>query len=103
MPLLIPLWDPSKTPLMAPANSIFRLQFVSDVQSKLKSFFSVLMLAEEAQGTVEYILILSVVVVGASQLIKLIIQSIDRGILRLGGDLEKDLKTGRAPVSVWKN
>jgi len=88
---------------MRPIKPSFRKQLFSSFPFKFKPSFRRLILAEEAQGTVEYILILSVVVVGASQLMKLIIQSIDRGVLRLGGDLEKDLKTGRAPVSVWKN
>lgn len=69
----------------------------------IQQVFFKLIRDESAQGTTEYILVLSVSVVGASQLIKQIIQSIDRGVLRLGGDLEKDLKTGRAPVSVWRN
>ncbi len=28
---------------------------------------------------------------------------LDRGILRLGGQLEKDLKTGRASIDLWEN
>ncbi len=58
---------------------------------------------EDGQATVEYILILSVIVFGASQLGRQIIAMLEKGILRLGGDLEKDLKTGRAPLSVWEN
>ncbi len=58
---------------------------------------------ESGQGMVEYLLILSACVVGASALAKKIIQSLDQAVLRLGGELEKDLKTGRAPLSVWEN
>jgi Flp pilus assembly pilin Flp len=58
---------------------------------------------ESGQSTVEYILILSVCVVGASQLGSAILRILDNGILRVGGQLEKDLKTGRAPLHVWSN
>lgn len=58
---------------------------------------------ERGQGTVEYILILSAVVLGAVQLARGFLTILDQGILRLGGQLEKDLKTGRAPLSVWQN
>lgn len=49
---------------------------------------------ENGQGTVEYLLILSATVVGASALVKSILNTLDRGVLRLGSTLEKDLKTG---------
>lgn len=62
-----------------------------------------LMEDERGQGTVEYILILSASVIGAAQLGKAILSALDNGILKLGGDLEKDLKTGRAPLNVWEN
>lgn len=42
-------------------------------------------------------------VVGAGALARAIMETLDKAILRLGGQLEKDLKTGRAPLSVWKN
>lgn len=58
---------------------------------------------EEGQGTVEYMLILSVVIAGAGLLSRKLIQVLDTGVLKLGGQLEKDLKTGRAPVDIWKN
>lgn len=51
----------------------------------------------------EYILILAVSVVGASQLAKQILKAFDKGIVRLGAELERDLKTGRAPLNVWEN
>ena len=55
------------------------------------------------QATVEYILILSFCVVSAVAMAKGILTVLDKGILRLGGQLEKDLKTGRAPLGVWTN
>lgn len=56
---------------------------------------------EKGQTTVEYILILSVVVVGSIALVKTMMGAMDRGVLRLGATLEKDLKTGRMPVDAW--
>lgn len=58
---------------------------------------------ESGQGTVEYVIILSASVVGAAQVAKQVLAAMDKGILRLGGQLEQDLKTGRAPLSVWEN
>jgi len=50
---------------------------------------------ERGQATTEYILILSFAVVGASAIARGIIGGIDKGILRLGAELERDLKSGR--------
>jgi hypothetical protein len=58
---------------------------------------------ERGQGTVEYILIISACVLGATQMARVFLRVLDEGILRLGAQLEKDLKTGRAPLYVWKN
>lgn len=58
---------------------------------------------EEGQALTEYLLILSVSIVGAGALARGILAALDKGILRFGGQLEKDLKTGRAPLNVWKN
>ncbi len=58
---------------------------------------------ESGQGTLEYILLLSVVVIGALGFAKAMVGTLDTGILRLGGALEKDLKTGRAEIRVWAN
>lgn len=57
---------------------------------------------ETGQSTVEYILILSAVMTGAIALARTLLGVLNTGILRLGGQLEKDLKTGRAPLSDWK-
>lgn len=58
---------------------------------------------EGGQSVLEYILILSATVIGAGLMSQKILQAIDSGILSLGGQLEKDLKTGRAPLDIWKN
>ena len=58
---------------------------------------------ETGQATVEYILILSVAILGAAQVARQIRTLIDQMILRLGGQLEQDLKTGRTPINVWEN
>ena len=58
---------------------------------------------ESGQGTVEYILILSVSVVGASQLAKKFLSMLDHVVLLIGAQLERDLKTGRLGPSAWQN
>ncbi|MEO5969472.1 MAG: hypothetical protein ABIQ95_06060 [Bdellovibrionia bacterium] len=58
---------------------------------------------ERGQGTVEYILILSVSVVAASQVAKKILSTLDRAVLLIGAQLERDLKTGRLGPSAWQN
>ena len=58
---------------------------------------------ESGQGLTEYVLLLSVVVVAAGAMGKALMRALDRGILTFGGQLERHLKTGRAPLSVWKN
>jgi hypothetical protein len=58
---------------------------------------------DSGQATLEYILILSAAVLGAAAISRTIISSLDKGILNLGAQLEKDLRTGRVSVDVWKN
>jgi Flp pilus assembly pilin Flp len=58
---------------------------------------------EDGQATVEYILILTVVVVGASAIAHTVLNTIDQGILAFGGQLEKDLHTGKATLNAWSN
>ena len=58
---------------------------------------------ESGQATLEYILLLLVVFSLALGLSKTFTTNLDSSMRRLGGQLEKDLKTGRAPVSVWQN
>lgn len=72
-------------------------------RSRALRFAARLLSDEGGQATVEYMLILSASVVGAGLMSRKIIQAIDSGIATLGGQLEKDLKTGRAPLSVWQN
>jgi hypothetical protein len=66
-------------------------------------FFKSFAADERAQATVEYILLLSVVVAGAIAFSRRILGVLDKAILSVGGQLEKDLKTGRAPLGVWRN
>ncbi len=58
---------------------------------------------ESGQGTVEYILILSVSVIAASQIAKRILAALDHAVLLIGAQLERDLKTGRMGPSAWQN
>jgi Flp pilus assembly pilin Flp len=58
---------------------------------------------ESGQGTVEYILILSVSVLAASQIAKRILGAFDQVVLVIGAQLERDLKTGRIGPSAWQN
>ena len=58
---------------------------------------------EDGQATVEYILLLSVTLGFVITFVKQITSLVDKGVLKLGGQLEKDLKTGRATVNVWSN
>ncbi len=58
---------------------------------------------DSGQGTVEYILILSVSLIGAITFARTMIGTLDKGILQFGGVLEQDLKTGRATLDVWQN
>lgn len=60
--------------------------------------------AESGQGILEYILILTFALTTTVVVARLMGSGMDRGILVFGGQLEKDLKTGRTPVaSGWKN
>jgi hypothetical protein len=79
-------------------------KLLGKTDSKLtKSWLNRLILDESGQGLTEYILILSASILAATQLARKMIDVLDKGILRLGSELEKDLKTGRAPLSVWEN
>lgn len=52
------------------------------------------------QATVEYILLLSVVVVMAVGLFTGIRAAMDRSVVYMGAELQRNLKTGRAPANV---
>jgi len=72
----------------------------------IRAFFGALRAFLEddcGQGTTEYILILSAAVTVTVALSKMILSTIDNGILRLGTQLEQDLKTGKAQLRVWEN
>jgi hypothetical protein len=68
-----------------------------------KNAFYRFLLDDSAQAMTEYLLILSATIFIVSQLGRKILGILDNGILRLGAQLEKDLKTGRAPLDVWEN
>ena len=70
---------------------------------KNKNLFYKFISDESGQGLTEYILILSASVFGVSQLVSVMKNAFDQGSLRLGAQLEKDLKSGRAPLYVWEN
>lgn len=84
---------------MLAANWIAQLSRIN----KLLPLMGRLLKEESGQGTAEYILILSASVLGTVQLSKIIISNLDKAVLHLGAILEQDLKTGRAPASVWEN
>ncbi|MEK7689508.1 MAG: hypothetical protein AAB425_00650 [Bdellovibrionota bacterium] len=67
------------------------------------SFGADLLGDQSGQAVVEYALILGAAVAGAVGMARAIFSALDSGILRLGGQLEKDLKSGRAPIDIWKN
>jgi hypothetical protein len=66
-------------------------------------FLNLFMADESGQGTTEYIIILSASVTGAVALARKMLSAVDAGVLRLGGQLDQDLKTGRAPSGIWAN
>ena len=58
---------------------------------------------ESGQGTLEYVLILTFTVVAASALFRKLTELMDDGFKIFAAQLEKDLKSGRKPLNVWKN
>ena len=58
---------------------------------------------ESGQGLTEYVIILSFAIGTAVAVARSLRVAIDRGILVFGGELEKDLKTGRTQLGAWKN
>lgn len=69
------------------------------LSSSLNSFIH----DEDGQGTVEYILLLSAIVVVSTQAARQLLKAFDNGVLWLGGALEKDLRTGKAGIEIWKD
>jgi Flp pilus assembly pilin Flp len=58
---------------------------------------------ESGQAITEYILIMSLALGGAVAITKGLMSTLDKFVLAFGAQLEKDLKAGRAPTSVWTN
>ncbi len=73
------------------------------MRSPIKNFLVRFFRDEDGQAVIEYVLILSATLVAAGMLARGILSALDSGVLKLGGQLEKDLKTGRAPITVYQN
>ena len=58
---------------------------------------------DDGQAITEYILLLTLTVAGAVALAKGLLAAINRANLTIGGQLEKDLKTGRVALDLWSN
>ena len=58
---------------------------------------------QKGQATFEYIVILSVILIASLALVQGINTALDESLLRFGGKLEQNLKTGRSPAGVWRN
>lgn len=58
---------------------------------------------ESGQTTVEYILLLTITITISGFILKKITGLLDDGVVKLGAQLELDLKTGRMPSNAWKN
>ncbi len=58
---------------------------------------------ESGQATAEYVMLLTFVIILTTSVVNGIITAIDTGLLRFGATLERLIKTGRAPASVWNN
>jgi Flp pilus assembly pilin Flp len=58
---------------------------------------------ESGQAFTEYVLIMSLALGGAIGISKMLMSVLDEFTKAFGAQLEKDLKAGRAPTSVWKN
>jgi Flp pilus assembly pilin Flp len=79
------------------------LKGAARLRAALRAFVRPLLRDERGQATTEYILILSATIVSAAAIGRAVLKALDKGILVIGGQLEKDLKTGRVPPSVWTN
>jgi hypothetical protein len=56
---------------------------------------------EGGQAILEYILLLSIILVGLGLFLQKISSSFDVMTARRGGALEKQIRTGSAPASLW--
>ena len=59
--------------------------------------------AQAGQAIVEYLLILVFALTTSLFLVRSMGGVMDRGLLRFGGELEKNLKTGGQTLDAWKN
>ena len=57
---------------------------------------------QSGQAMVEYILLLTIVVVGAGFFMQTLSKAIDQMTAAQGGKLERQIRTGSAPASLWK-
>lgn len=58
---------------------------------------------ESGQAVTEYVLLLSLSVVGATALGRAVLKAMDQFTAVFGGQLEKDLKSGGTSVQIWTN
>ena len=59
--------------------------------------------AEGGQAILEYIILLSIVLVSIAYFLKKLSNGFDNMTANTGGKLERQLRTGSAPPGIWKN
>ena len=57
--------------------------------------------SKSGQAIIEYIILLSIVVVGLALFLSKYTGLFDNMTVRMGGAMESQLRTGKAPASVW--
>jgi Flp pilus assembly pilin Flp len=58
---------------------------------------------DSGQAITEYILLLALIMAALVAIANGMLSLLNTVTLAIGGELEKDLKTGRVPLSAWKN
>ena len=58
---------------------------------------------DSGQAITEYILLLALTFSMTILVMRAAVKTLSAIVLTFGGFLEKDLKTGRAPLGIWKN
>jgi hypothetical protein len=58
---------------------------------------------DSGQAITEYVLIMTIALGGTIAITKLVFKALDQFTVFFGGQLEKDLKAGRAQTNVWGN
>jgi hypothetical protein len=71
--------------------------------ARIRSAINRFMCDESGQGTLEYVLLLTFCIISGSAMFRKLIEIMDSGFQVFGAQLERDLKSGRSPLSVWKN